>query len=58
MAVELLRDLPPKERTVLTALYLDEKGILRVAAELRMSPNDVMAIRDAGLARLREDVDA
>jgi RNA polymerase sigma factor (sigma-70 family) len=58
MAVELLRDLPPKERTVLTALYLEERGILRVAAELRMSPNDVMAIRDAGLARLREDVDA
>ena len=58
MATELLGELPQKERLVLTALYLEEKGILRVAAELRMSPNDVMVVRDAGLARLREDVDA
>lgn len=49
--------LEERERAVITALFLEEKGVAIVAKELKMSPNSVLEIRDRALATLREEME-
>ena len=52
-ARELLRLVPDRERYVLSRFMLDEAPVPAIASEMRVSPNRVYQLREAGLARLR-----
>lgn len=58
LAVSLVDEvLDERERQVIKALFLEEKGVAIVAKELKMSPNSVLEIRDRALATLREEME-
>lgn len=51
-----LRALPSVERRVLVWAYLWELSLVEIARRLGMSPGGVAAVRDRGVARLREAI--
>jgi DNA-directed RNA polymerase specialized sigma subunit len=42
------------EAEIIVALFLDQRGIKEVADQLAISPPQVVALRDAGMRRLRQ----
>ncbi len=42
------------EAEIIVALFLDKRGIKEVADEAAISPQQVVAVRDAGMRRLRQ----
>jgi RNA polymerase sigma factor (sigma-70 family) len=49
-----LERLPPRERTVLTLLYLNDCEISDIAKEMNLTETEVRSLKYRGLKRLRE----
>lgn len=54
--LQALKDLPPRERTIVKERYLDEKTLSEIGAEFNLSRERIRSLSERGLARIRKQL--